>query len=97
MSYTIQIWEKPADWPWPATKAEADTQYERVEAGPQVPMNPQFTAWARAVEQRFAGFWTFTSVVLTSPTRPLASVSTPAFQIGVRRLTMAGSRRPAWA
>ena len=35
MSYTIQIWEKPADWPWPTTKAEADAQYERVEAGPQ--------------------------------------------------------------
>ena len=23
MSYTLQLWEKPADWPWPATKAEA--------------------------------------------------------------------------
>ena len=43
MSYTIQIWEKPADWPWPTTKAEADAQYERVEAGPQVPMNPKLS------------------------------------------------------
>ena len=57
MSYTIQIWEKPADWPWPTTKAEADAQYERAEAGPQVPMNPKFAAWAQAVEQRFPGFW----------------------------------------
>ncbi|WP_306556315.1 tetratricopeptide repeat protein [Acidovorax sp.] len=57
MSYTIQIWEKPADWPWPATKAEADAQYERAEAGPQVPMNPKFAAWAQAVEQRSPGFW----------------------------------------
>ena len=57
MSYTIQIWEKPADWPWPTTKAEADAQYERVEAGPQVPMNPKFAAWAQAVEQRSPGFW----------------------------------------
>lgn len=57
MSYTIQIWEKPADWPWPTTKAEADAQYERAEAGPQVPMNPKFAAWAQAVEQRSPGFW----------------------------------------
>ena len=57
MSYTIQIWEKPADWPWPTTKAEADAQYERAEAGPLVPMNPKFTAWAQAVEQRFPEFW----------------------------------------
>ena len=57
MSYTIQIWEKPADWPWPTTKAEADAQYERAEAGPQVPMNPKFVAWAQAVEQRSPGFW----------------------------------------
>lgn len=57
MSYTIQIWEKPADWPWPTTKAEADSQYERAEAGPQVPMNPKFAAWAQAVEQRSPGFW----------------------------------------
>ena len=57
MSYTIQIWEKPADWPWPTTKAEADAQYERAEAAPQLPMNPKFAAWAQAVEQRFPGFW----------------------------------------
>jgi uncharacterized protein len=57
VSYTIQIWEKPADWPWPTTKAEADAQYERAEAGPQVPMNPKFAAWAQAVEQRSPGFW----------------------------------------
>lgn len=57
MSYTIQIWEKPADWPWPTSKAEADAQYERAEAGPQAPMSPRFAAWAQAVEQRFPGFW----------------------------------------
>ena len=57
MSYTIQIWEKPAEWPWPTTKAEADAQYERAEAGPPVPMNPKFAAWAEAVEQRYPEFW----------------------------------------
>ena len=29
MSYTLQLWDKPADWPWPTTKAEADAQFER--------------------------------------------------------------------
>lgn len=82
MSYTIQIWEKPADWPWPATKAEADAQYERVEAGPQVPMNPQFTAWARAVEQRFAGFW---DIYLGGP-----DITDPTFGVGIN------TRFPDW-
>lgn len=44
MSYTIHIWDEPADWPWPTTQGEADAQYERAEAGPQVPMYPKFVA-----------------------------------------------------
>ena len=75
MSYTIQIWEKPADWPWPTTKAEADAQYERLEAGPQVPMNPKFAAWAQAVEQRFPGFW---DIYLGS-----AEMSDPTWGVGI--------------
>jgi len=82
VSYTIQIWEKPADWPWPATKAEADAQYERVEAGPQVPINPQFTAWARAVELRFAGFW---DIYLGGP-----DITDPTFGVGIN------TRFPDW-
>ena len=75
MSYTIQIWEKPADWPWPTTKAEADAQYERAEAGPQVPMNPKFAAWAQAVEQRSPGFW---DVYLGGP-----EMTDPTFGVGI--------------
>ena len=75
MSYTIQIWEKPADWPWPATKAEADAQYERAEAGPQVPMNPKFVAWAQAVQQRFPEFW---DIYLGGP-----ETTDPTFGVGI--------------
>ena len=75
MSYTIQIWEKPADWPWPTTKAEADAQYERVEAGPQVPMNPKYAAWAQAVEPRFPGFW---DIYLGGP-----DITDPIFGVGI--------------
>lgn len=53
MSYTLQLWEKPADWPWPTTKAEAEAQFERAADGPKGPLNPKFVAWAQAVEARF--------------------------------------------
>ncbi len=82
MSYTIQIWEKPADWPWPTTKAEADAQYERVEAGPQVPMNPKYAAWAQAVEPRFPGFW---DIYLGGP-----DITDPTFGVGIN------TRFPDW-
>jgi TPR repeat protein len=75
VSYTIQIWEKPADWPWPTTKTEADAQYERAEAGPQVPMNPKFVAWAQAVEQRFPEFW---DIYLGGP-----EITDPTFGVGI--------------
>ena len=52
MSYTLQLWEKPADWPWPTTKAEAEAQFERAADGPRGPLNPKFVAWANAVEGR---------------------------------------------
>lgn len=57
MSYTLQLWEKPADWPWPATKAEAEAQFERASNGPQGPLNPRFVAWAQAVQERFPEVW----------------------------------------
>ena len=82
MSYTIQIWEKPADWPWPTTKAEADAQYEHVEAGPQVPMNPKYAAWAQAVEPRFPGFW---DIYLGGP-----DITDPTFGVGIN------TRFPDW-
>lgn len=57
MSYTLQLWEKPADWPWPTTKAEAEAQFERLADGPKVPPNPKFVVWAKAVEERFPEAW----------------------------------------
>ncbi|KRD55797.1 hypothetical protein ASE52_06155 [Acidovorax sp. Root275] len=57
MSYTLQLWEKPADWPWPTTKAEAEAQFERAADGPRGPLNPKFVAWARVVEDRFPEAW----------------------------------------
>ncbi len=53
MSYTLQLWEKPADWPWPATKAEADAQFERVFEGPPAGQNPKFLVWGRAMHARY--------------------------------------------
>ncbi|PIF90708.1 hypothetical protein CLU86_1597 [Acidovorax sp. 62] len=53
MSYTLQLWEKPADWPWPTTKAEADAQFERVSDGPETAQNPKFLLWGQALHARF--------------------------------------------
>ncbi len=53
MSYTLQLWEKPADWPWPTTKAEADAQFERVSDGPETAQNPKFLLWGKALHARF--------------------------------------------
>lgn len=53
MSYTLQLWEKPADWPWPTTKAEADAQYEKVSDGPETAQNPKFLLWGQALYARF--------------------------------------------
>ena len=57
MSYTLQLWEKPADWPWPATKAEAEAHFERLADGPKVPLNPKFVVWAKTVEENSPTFW----------------------------------------
>lgn len=53
MSYVLQLWEKPAEWPWPTSKAEADAQFERVESGPETAQNPKFLAWGKALHERF--------------------------------------------
>lgn len=53
MSYTLQLWEKPADWPWPTTKKEADAQFERVFDGPKTGQNPQFLVWGKAMHEGF--------------------------------------------
>ncbi len=53
MSYTLQLWEKPADWPWPATKKEADEQFERVSDSPPPGQNLKFLEWGRALQERY--------------------------------------------
>ncbi len=53
MSYTLQLWEKPADWPWPITKKEADDQFERVFDTPPPGQNPRFLVWGRALQERY--------------------------------------------
>jgi len=53
MSYTLQLWEKPADWPWPGTKAEADAQFERMQDSPPPGQNPKFLAFGQALYERF--------------------------------------------
>ncbi len=53
MSYTLQLWEKPADWPWPTTKKEADAQFERVFDGPKTGQNPKFLVWGKAMHAGF--------------------------------------------
>ncbi len=53
MSYTLQLWDKPADWPWPTTKAEADAQFERVSDGPETAQNPKFLLWGQALYAHF--------------------------------------------
>ena len=53
MSYTLQLWDKPADWPWPTTKAEADAQFERVSDRPETAQNPKFLLWGKALYARF--------------------------------------------
>ncbi|MES2611787.1 MAG: sel1 repeat family protein [Pseudomonadota bacterium] len=53
MSYTLQLWEKPADWPWPITKKEADDQFERVFDGPKTGQNPKFLVWGKAMHEGF--------------------------------------------
>lgn len=53
MSYTLQLWEKPADWPWPTTKKEADAQFERVSDSPPPGQNPKFLEWGRALQERY--------------------------------------------
>lgn len=77
--------------------SEADAQYERVEAGSQVPMNPKYAAWAQAVEPRFPGFW---DIYLGGP-----DITDPTFGVGINtRFPDWGppfddgwSRRTAWA
>ncbi|CAN7490778.1 sel1 repeat family protein [Acidovorax sp. LjRoot66] len=53
MSYTLQLWEKPVDWPWPTTKKEADAQFERVSDSPPPGQNPKFLEWGRALQERY--------------------------------------------
>lgn len=53
MSYVLQLWEKPTDWPWPTTKAEADAQFERLANGPETGQNPKFLVWGKALHDRF--------------------------------------------
>lgn len=53
MSFTLQLWEKPADWPWPGTKAEADEQFERMLDSPPPGQNPKFLDFGKALYQRF--------------------------------------------
>ncbi|MBT9512497.1 MAG: sel1 repeat family protein [Acidovorax sp.] len=57
MSYTLQLWDKPADWPWPTTKAEAEAQFERAADGPKGPLNPKFVVWAKAIAEQFPNAW----------------------------------------
>lgn len=53
MSYTLQLWEKPVDWPWPTTKKEADEQFERVSDSPPPGQNPKFLEWGRVLQERY--------------------------------------------
>ncbi|EJE52232.1 TPR repeat-containing protein [Acidovorax sp. CF316] len=53
MSYTLQLWEKPVDWPWPTTKKEADAQFERVSDSAPPGQNPKFLEWGRVLQERY--------------------------------------------
>lgn len=60
MSFTLQLWQKPEDWPWPASYKEADRQVERLFAQKPGGQNPRFIEFGRGLYERFpeeTGVW----------------------------------------
>lgn len=53
MSFTLQLWHKPEDWPWPENYQQADAQIQQLFAGPKTGQNPRFIAFGRGLYERF--------------------------------------------
>lgn len=94
MSYTLQLWDKPADWPWPATKAEADTQFERVSDSPPTQQNPKFLEWGRAMH---AGYPESLDVWLDGSEDGVTDDATLGFGINTRSPHWDAAFDHAWA
>lgn len=54
MSFTLQLWEKPEDWPWPQSCQEAAQQIQSLLTGPAPGQNPRFLEFGRGLYERFA-------------------------------------------
>lgn len=54
MSFTLQLWQKPEEWPWPTGHQEAAQQIECLLGGPAPGQNPRFLEFGRGLYERFA-------------------------------------------
>ncbi|MEK8030285.1 hypothetical protein AACH06_05565 [Ideonella sp. DXS29W] len=60
MSFTLQLWQKPDDWPWPSSYKEADGQISRLFAQGATGQNPRFIEFGKGLYERFpeeTGVW----------------------------------------
>jgi TPR repeat protein len=54
MSFTLQLWQKPEEWPWPTSYHEAEQQVGCLLIGPPPGQNPLFLEFGRGLYERFA-------------------------------------------